>query len=88
MSAKMDPFSIEQKDPEFKNPPLGGRINFSALDELSFLEIPSFSSSPKLVDDKFQEGKIEKDGVLQQWLSKVFLKINTMRQRKIKFGRS
>jgi hypothetical protein len=88
MSAKMDPLLIEQTDPEFKNPSLGGRINFSDLDELSFLEIPSFSSSPKLVDDKFQDGKIEKDDVLQQWLSKVFLKINTTRQRKIKFGRS
>jgi len=53
----MDPLLIEQTDPEFKNPSLGGRINFSDLDDLSFLEIPSFSSSPKLVDHKFQDGK-------------------------------
>lgn len=82
MSVKMDPLLIEQKDPEYKNPSLGGRINFSPLDELTFLEIPSFSSSPKLVDGKIQEGKIEEDGVLQQWLSKVFLRVNKTRQRK------
>ena len=62
----MDPLLIEQKDPEFKNPSLGGRISFGAFTELSFLEIASFSGSPKCVNDKILEGKIEEDVAMQQ----------------------
>jgi len=84
----MDPLLIEQKDPEFKNPSLGWRINFSALNQLSFLEIPSVSGSlPKSVDDEILEGKIGEDVTLQQWLSKVVPKVNTMRLRDLKFGK-
>jgi len=67
----MDPLLIEQNDPEFKNPSLGGRINFAALTSLFSLEIPPLSSGPKPVGENVLEERID-DIALQQWLSEVF----------------
>lgn len=72
MSVEMDPLLIEQKDPEFKNPCLGGRINFAASAELRFFEVHSCSSSHGI-----SERKIEEEVALSHWLLKVFISLST-----------
>jgi len=63
----MDEFSLEQKDPEFKNPKLCGTLEFANAWNLSYLDILFYSN---LTDPIQMEGILDKTS-LSAWFSQV-----------------
>jgi hypothetical protein len=70
-TTKMDQIHPQQKDPEFKNPALGGKLNFAYSWSLSYLDV-LFSQDHAPVQ---REGTVDKAS-LSDWLSQVSIHQN------------
>jgi hypothetical protein len=69
----MDEFSLEQKDPEFKNPKLCGTLKFAKAWSLSYLDILSY---PNLTDPIQMEGTVDETS-LSAWFSPVAIHLES-----------